>query len=197
MRRCRSTFGVFFLGIIVLAVLMQPAFVTLSKPSIPETNHHSNAVEEDPRFYSRTSKYSSINNNDGRTLNVHVVPHTRDDVGWLKTIDQYYHGWNETIQVASVQKILDSVLAALLENPSRTFVYVEMKFFEMWWKEQLNATQTDVVRLVRDTKQLTFANGGWCMHDKATTHYIRMIEQTSLVHDFLQQTFNYVPICSP
>ena len=63
----------------------------------------------------------------------------------------------------------------------------------MWWKVQSNATKTNVVRLVRDTKQLTFANGGWCMHDEATTHYIGIIDQTSLGHDFLQQTFHYVP----
>ena len=128
-----------------------------------------------------------------KILNVHVVPHTHDDVGWLKTIDQYYNGRNETIQVASVRDILDSVIEALSENPSRTFVYAEIKFFQMWWEEQTNATQQRVRDLVVVRKQLSFVNGGWCMHDEATTHFIGMIDQTTLGHDFLRRTFGYVP----
>ena len=27
-------------------------------------------------------------------LNVHVIAHTHDDVGWLKTVDEYYAGLN-------------------------------------------------------------------------------------------------------
>ena len=41
------------------------------------------------------------------------VPHTHDDVGWLKTVDQYYMGANNSIQHAGVQYVLDSVLLAL------------------------------------------------------------------------------------
>lgn len=35
-------------------------------------------------------------------LNVHLVPHSHDDVGWLKTIDQYFVGTNNSIQVSSL-----------------------------------------------------------------------------------------------
>lgn len=33
-------------------------------------------------------------------LNVHLVAHSHDDVGWLKTVDQYYVGSNNSIQVS-------------------------------------------------------------------------------------------------
>ena len=58
-------------------------------------------------------------------LNVHLVCHTHDDVGWLKTIDQYYYGSNNSIQHAGVQYILDTVTQTLEEDHNRRFTYVE------------------------------------------------------------------------
>jgi alpha-mannosidase len=129
---------------------------------------------------------------DPGVLNVHVVPHTHDDVGWLKTVEEYYYGLNMTIQSACVKDILDSVVEALLDNPKRTFTYVEMKFFSMWFYSQTDAIK-DSVRFLIANKQLSFVNGGWCMHDEAAAHFMGMIDQTTLGHDFLKKELGYIP----
>ncbi|KAB1201796.1 Lysosomal alpha-mannosidase [Morella rubra] len=125
-------------------------------------------------------------------LNVHLVPHSHDDVGWLKTIDQYYVGSNNSIQGACVENVLDSVVEALQRNPNRRFVFAEMAFFERWWTEQSVETQ-EIVRKLVDAGQFEFINGGWCMHDEATCHYIDMIDQTTLGHGLIKEHFNKTP----
>ncbi|KAL2505523.1 Glycosyl hydrolase family 38 protein [Abeliophyllum distichum] len=141
------------------------------------------------------SKYMVYNTSQGIVpdkLNVHLVPHTHDDVGWLKTVDQYYVGSNNSIQGACVQNVLDSLVPALLADKNRKFIYVEMAFFERWWKDQSEAVQQTVKQLV-SSGQLEFINGGMCMHDEAATHYIDMIEQTTQGHHFIKQEFGVTP----
>nr|XP_027101803.1 probable alpha-mannosidase At5g13980 [Coffea arabica] len=125
-------------------------------------------------------------------LNVHLVPHSHDDVGWLKTVDQYYVGSNNSIQGACVQNVLDSLIPALLADENRKFIYVEQAFFQRWWRDQSPATQK-IVRQLVDAGQLEFINGGWCMHDEAATHYIDMIDQTTLGHRYIKEQFNVTP----
>ena len=76
---------------------------------------------------------------DEEKLQVHLVPHTHDDVGWLKTIDQYYYGANNSIQHAGVRNILDSVIPQLTADHTKRFIYVEIAFFKCWWNEQTEA----------------------------------------------------------
>ena len=75
------------------------------------------------------ARFSSFSTDEveSNVLNIHIVPHTHDDVGWLKTVDQYYYGQNITIQQACVSCILDSLIYALELNPERKFTYVEVR----------------------------------------------------------------------
>ena len=66
-------------------------------------------------------------------LTIHLVPHTHDDIGWLKTIDGYYSGVDQDIAIANVSKILDTVIGELILDETKVFTYVEMKFFSMWF----------------------------------------------------------------
>ncbi|KDP41855.1 hypothetical protein JCGZ_26873 [Jatropha curcas] len=141
------------------------------------------------------SKYMVYNTSQGIVpgkLNVHLVPHTHDDVGWLKTVDQYYVGSNNSIQGACVQNVLDSLIPSLLADKNRKFIYVETAFFQRWWRDQSEAMQHVVKQLV-SSGQLEFINGGMCMHDEAVTHYIDMIDQTTLGHRFIKKEFDMTP----
>ncbi|XP_038060793.1 lysosomal alpha-mannosidase-like [Patiria miniata] len=121
-------------------------------------------------------------------LNVHLVPHTHDDVGWLKTVDQYYYGDKNKIQNAGVQYILDTVIAELVEDPAKRFIYVEIAFFSRWWNEQTDKTKALVKQLVNEGR-LEFVNGGWCMNDEASTHYNAIIDQMTVGLRFLKENF--------
>ncbi|KAJ8283245.1 hypothetical protein COCON_G00020950 [Conger conger] len=132
--------------------------------------------------------YKSCPATQATMLNVHLVPHTHDDVGWLKTVDQYYYGGRNLIQHAGVQYILDSVVEQLQKDPARRFIYVETAFFVRWWNQQSPSTQETVTQLVNEGR-LEFVNGGWCMSDEATTHYSAVIDQMTLGLRFLNDTF--------
>ncbi|XP_004306319.1 PREDICTED: alpha-mannosidase [Fragaria vesca subsp. vesca] len=141
------------------------------------------------------SEYIAYNTTAGivpEKLNVHLVPHSHDDVGWLKTVDQYYVGANNSIRGACVQNVIDSVISSLLEDKNRKFIYVEIAFFQRWWRQQSPALKIKVKELV-SSGQLEFINGGMCMHDEATAHYIDLIDQTTLGHQFILKEFGQTP----
>jgi len=54
-------------------------------------------------------------------MTVHLIPHSHDDVGWLKTVDQYYSGSEYGIQKANVEMIITNVINELLNDPAKRF----------------------------------------------------------------------------
>lgn len=74
--------------------------------------------------------------NEDQRLTVHLVPHSHDDLGWLKTVDEYFSGGNMAGQHANVKNVLDTVVEELEKDPERHFCYAEMGFFSMWYKRQ-------------------------------------------------------------
>lgn len=123
---------------------------------------------------------------------IHVVPHSHDDVGWLKTVTEYFDGSKNDIQSTNVEVELTAIIDALVDNPKRKFSEVEIKFFSMWWDHQTEEKK-DVVRgLVRDG-QLEFINAGWSMHDEACPIYEDMVENMQIGHEFVLKNFGVKP----
>ncbi|XP_033225298.1 lysosomal alpha-mannosidase-like [Belonocnema kinseyi] len=125
---------------------------------------------------------------DPKKLNVHLVPHTHDDVGWLKTVDQYYFGSRNNIHRAGVHYILNSVIQSLQENPDRRFIYVESAFLFKWWEKQNEKIKATVRSLINEGR-LEIIGGGWSMNDEAVTHYQSIIDQFSWGFRRLNDTF--------
>ncbi|KAK7501313.1 hypothetical protein BaRGS_00007438, partial [Batillaria attramentaria] len=116
-------------------------------------------------------------------LNVHLIPHSHVDVGWVSTADEYYTGkaWTG----ACVRCVLETTLPQLLKNPDRRFIFMEMAFFSRWWNEVSNRTRQIVADLVKQGR-LEIVNGGWVMSDAAVTYYNDIIDQHTLGFDFVR-----------
>ncbi|XP_060644902.1 lysosomal alpha-mannosidase isoform X1 [Drosophila nasuta] len=150
-----------------------------------ELRHIKGAPKSDPE---PQCGYQSCHPTKPNMLNVHLIAHTHDDVGWLKTVDQYYYGSETQIQKAGVQYIIDSVVESLLRDPEKRFIYVESAFFFKWWKEQTEELQDKVKMLVNEGR-LEFIGGAWSMNDEATTHYQSVIDQFAWGLRLLNDTF--------
>jgi len=63
------------------------------------------------------SEHRTLNKYSGGPLTVHLVPYSRTDVGFKKTVDEYYSGANQNSHHAFVESILDSVVDELDTKP--------------------------------------------------------------------------------
>jgi lysosomal alpha-mannosidase len=124
--------------------------------------------------------YNSCAKYDPKKLNIHVISHSHDDVGYIKTVDEYYE--------EDVKHIITNVVQSLSKSPKRTFTQVEIYFFNRWWSEQNNDTKVLVHKLV-NSGQLSFTNGGYCVNDEGAAYYDDIIDQMTLGLRILDDLF--------
>lgn len=114
---------------------------------------------------------------------VHLIPHSHMDAGWLQTENEYFWGGNKCVKC-----IFDNVLSCLKNNFKRKFTVSDIFFFNKWYNTKNESDKADVKNLVR-SGQLNFVNGGWVMHDEATTIYNHQIDQMRIGLEFLYREF--------
>ena len=124
---------------------------------------------------------------DGRFkdgLTVHVVPHSHNDPGWIKTYHTYYS--------TQTKHILDTVIAALTEDPRRTFIWAEISYFSLWWDDATQQQKEQANKLVAE-KRLDFVTGGWVMNDEASVTARATRWHLQEGRDWLKETFGITP----
>ena len=87
---------------------------------------------------------------DAVNLTIHLVPHSHDDVGWLKTVDNYFYGGDQDTQWAGVQYTIDTVVSELSAHPEYKFVIVEMAFLYRWWNGADETQRSQMKELVKN-----------------------------------------------
>ncbi len=113
-------------NVISLLWLLQPLFWTIIcsgwfNAAAAAEEEDSELLQFGARFYNTSA--SLVNGK----LNVHLVCHTHDDVGWLKTVDQYFVGSNNSIQVSQCTHPILSFLLGL------RFAACLPVFFHLWF----------------------------------------------------------------
>jgi lysosomal alpha-mannosidase len=122
-------------------------------------------------------------------INVHVAPHTHNDLGWGGTYLGYYYGTSVYgPEFRNATKIFSQVIKGLVADPARRFSYVEQGFFMPFFESASPELQATVRELVA-ARRLVFLNGGFSMTDEAAPSYIDMLDNYALGHRFIAETF--------
>ena len=80
-------------------------------------------------------------------MNVHFVPHTHNDVGWLKTVDQYYYGSRYDLDVLGI---------CLLQGLSLIFFGAGMTYNEQGFNISLTALSPLFLRMKKEGFPVVF-----------------------------------------
>eukprot|EP00049_Salpingoeca_infusionum_P002863 m.60599 g.60599 ORF g.60599 m.60599 type:complete len:1171 (+) comp11829_c0_seq2:109-3621(+) len=119
-----------------------------------------------------------------KKLNVFIIPHSHNDPGWIKTLDEYYRGQTSVILTKMIDK--------LSVEPSLKFVWAEISYLSMWWDASSTEMREKAKRLVQNG-QLEIVTGGWVMPDEANSHYYAIVDQLVEGHQWVEQNLGVKP----
>ncbi|ULT82208.1 hypothetical protein L3Y34_011880 [Caenorhabditis briggsae] len=125
---------------------------------------------------------------DPNVITAHLIPHTHDDLGWIKTVDQYFWGAKPELVPVGVQYIYNTVVEELMKNPERRFSFAETGFLWRWWTTTTDKNREKFKYLIQ-TGQIEMIGGGWVQNDEATSHYVDILDQMTLGLYRLSHTF--------
>ena len=118
------------------------------------------------------------------SLNIHVIPHSHMDPGWLRTYEEYYN--------QQVKKIFSNVYDQMMSNANRTFVFCEMINFERWYNSESEEVKTTLKKWLNEGR-IEFVGGGLVMNDEASPFYQDIIDQMRVGMQFIIKEFGTVP----
>ena len=127
----------------------------------------------------------AITRSESTQVQVHFVPHSHMDAGWLKTYDGYYD--------FKVKRIFNSVFKKLQSNPIYTYTLGDLAFFRRYYYELQSDKERDAIKQLYKNGQLEFVQGGFVSPDEATTNYADIMRNFEAGHDFLRNEFGVTP----
>ena len=130
------------------------------------------------KFLIIKGKYRTTN-----VFNIHIIPHSHMDPGWVYTADKYYK--------LNISLSFNNILKYLTPENNRTFVICEMIYFIRWYNTELNEDSKNKIKNLINQKRIEFVLGGYIMNDQATPLYQDIMEQLRYGLQFLYEEFNY------
>ena len=117
-------------------------------------------------------------------INIHVIPHSHTDAGWIEQVDWYYKNW--------VKNIFKHIVNEMYKDPTITFVWAETNYLHQWYESQKQKEKDKFLTIVK-RGQIEFVGGGWVQNDESLSDLKSIINQMNLGLQYLEERFNATP----